>query len=86
MKMNNMGYGFIIDKSGLIIAHHDQLEKGKIYPVNKEQEELLHQIYNEKKENFEMKINGENCTVFANQVMDEWYVIMVVSNTKLFHE
>ena len=86
MKMNNMGYGFIIDNSGLIIAHHDQLEKGKIYPVNKEQEELLHQIYNEKKENFEMKINGENCTVFANQVMDEWYVIMVVSNTKLFHE
>ena len=52
MKMNNMGYGFIIDNSGLIIAHHDQLEKGKIYPVNKEQEELLHQIYNEKKENF----------------------------------
>ncbi len=86
MTMNDMGYGFIMDNTGLIIAHHDQLEKGKIYPVNKGQEEMLHQIYDEKKENFELKINGENCTVFANLVMDEWYVVMVVSNTKLFHE
>ena len=86
MTMNNMGYGFIMDNTGLIIAHFDSSEKGKVYPVNDEQEEMLHQIFDNKQENFEMTISGEKCTVFANQVVDDWYVIMVVSNTKLFHD
>lgn len=86
MTMNNMGYGFIMDKTGLVIAHFDKKEKGKVYPVNKEQEEMLRHIIDNKKESFGMKIAGEDCTVFANQVMDDWYVIMVVSNTKLFHD
>ena len=86
MTMNDMGYGFIMDSTGLIIAHFDSSEKGKVYPVNKEQEEMLHQILDNKQDNFQMKIGGENCTVFANQVVDDWYVIMVVSNTKLFHD
>lgn len=86
MTMNDMGYGFIMDSTGLIIAHFDSSEKGKIYPENEEQEEMLHQIFDNQQESFEMTIGGENCTVFANQVMNDWYVIMVVSNTKLFHD
>lgn len=33
-----------------------------------------------------MKIGGESCTVFSRQVMNDWYVVMVISNTKLFHD
>jgi len=85
MTMNGMGYGFIMDSTGLIIAHFDKSEKGKVYPVNQEQEEMLCQIFDNKQDNFEMTIGGENCTIFSNQVMNDWYVVMVVSNTKLFH-
>lgn len=86
MTMNDMGYGFIMDNTGLIIAHLDKSEKGKVYPVNEEQKEMLHQIFDNKQENFEMKIGGESCTVFSRQVMNDWYVVMVISNTKLFHD
>lgn len=86
MTMNDMGYGFIMDNTGLIIAHFDREEKGKVYPENAEQENMLSQIFDNEQDNFEMTINGENCTVFSTQVMNDWYVIMVVSNTKLFHD
>ena len=86
MTMNDMGYGFIMDNTGLIIAHFDSEEKGKVYPENAEQENMLSQIFDNEQDNFEMTINGENCTVFSTQVMNDWYVIMVVSNTKLFHD
>lgn len=86
MTMNGMGYGFIMDDSGLIIAHFDESEKGKIYPTNEEQEIMLANIFDSDKESFEMTIQGEDCTVFFDQVMDEWYVVMVISNTRLFHD
>lgn len=86
MTMNGMGYGFILDDSGLIIAHFDESEKGKIYPTNEEQKIMLANIFDPDKESFEMTIQGENCTVFFDQVLDEWYVVMVVSNTRLFHD
>ncbi|MBO5451564.1 MAG: response regulator [Lachnospiraceae bacterium] len=86
MTMNGMGYGFIMDDSGLIIAHFDESEKGKIYPTNEEQKIMLANIFDPDKESFEMTIQGEDCTVFFNQVMDKWYVVMVISNTRLFHD
>lgn len=86
MTMNDMGYGFIMDSTGLIIAHFDESEKGKVYPENEVQEEMVRQIIDNKQDSFEMTIGGENCTVFSNQVMDDWHVIMIVSNTKLFHD
>lgn len=86
MSMNGMGYGFIMDDSGLIIAHFDEGEKGKIYPTNDEQEKMLENIFDPDKESFQMTIQDEDCTVFFDQVMDEWYVVMVISNTRLFYD
>ena len=31
INLNNMGYGFVIDKEGLVVAHSDEEEKGKNY-------------------------------------------------------
>lgn len=86
MTMNDKGYGFIMDSTGLIIAHLDKSQKGKVYPENDEQKEMLHQIFDNKKENFQMSIGGEKCTIFSNQVLNDWHVVMVVSDTKLFHD
>lgn len=86
MTMNDKGYGFIMDSTGLIIAHLDKSQKGKVYPENDEQKEMLHQIFDNKKDNFEMSIGGEKCTIFSNQVLNDWHVVMVVSDIKLFHD
>lgn len=86
MTMNNMGYGFIMDSTGLIIAHFDESEKGKVYPSSKEQEYMLSKIFENGQESFRVELGGENCTVFSDQVMNDWYVVMVVSDTKLFHD
>lgn len=86
IQLNSMGYGFIVDRDGLVVAHYDEGEKGKNYQEENETQELLRRIYAEEDESFRMELGGEDCTVFVESIMDEWYVAMVVSNTKLFHE
>lgn len=86
MTINDIGYGFIVDSTGLIISHFDELEKGKIYPANDEQEYMLSKIFQNEQDHFEMKVGGEDCTVFSDRVMGSWYVVIVVSNTQLFHD
>lgn len=86
MTVNDIGYGFIVDNEGLVIAHFDEAEKGKVYPTNDEQERMLSKIFENTQDYFKMTIGGESCTVFSGQVMDDWYVVMVVSNTELFHD
>lgn len=86
MTMNDMGYGFIMDSTGFIVAHFIETEKGKVYPENEEQEEMLHRILKEGQKRFAMDIGGEHCTIFSNQVMGDWYAVTVVRNTKLFYD
>jgi putative nucleotidyltransferase with HDIG domain len=86
ISIDDMGYGFIVDSTGLVVAHFDEDEKGKIYPLNEEQDILMNGIFSNASGSFQMLLDGEKCTVFSESVMDEWYVVMIVSNTRLFEE
>lgn len=86
IELNNMGYSFIVDSNGLVVAHYNKDERGKNYKKETETQKLLKRIYTEESTSFRMKLFGEDCTIFRECIMDEWYVAMVVSNTKLFHE
>ncbi len=86
INMDGMGYGFIIDKEGLVVAHSDETEKGKDYSSDSEMSKLLERVYEEQGETFHMEINGEDCTVFSDVVMNDWYVTMIISNTKLYQD
>ena len=86
MTLNEIGYGFVMDGTGLVIAHVDEAEMGKDYPTNEKQEYLLSKVFEGEQEYFDMDIDGEACTVFSEQVMEDWYVVMVVQNTLLFSE
>ncbi|MCM1082140.1 MAG: response regulator [Clostridium sp.] len=86
VNMGDMGYGFIVDKSGLVVAHSEEIEKGKNYNDMPEMQDLMTRIYDDGKDTFDVTIDGEKCTVFTEVIMDDWYVVMVVSNTKLFHD
>lgn len=86
IKLDNMGYGFIVDREGLVVAHSDETEKGKNYQKETDRTELLNRMYSEPNSVFRINIDGEECTVFTELVMDDWYVAMIVSNTKLYHD
>ncbi len=86
INFDGMGYGFVIDKEGLVVAHSDEEQKGKNYQQQSDMSELTDIIYKGESDAFDITINGERCTVFTDVIMDDWYVAMIVSNTKLFHD
>ena len=86
IRIGGVGYGFIMDDKGLIIAHFDGDEKGKIYPTDEDQAVLVEKIRETGAGNFRTVIGAEECTIFTNTVMDDWHVVMVVNNTRLFEE
>lgn len=86
INMDGMGYGFVIDREGLVVAHSNEVEKGKNYRQDTEMEQLLARVYEMGQGTFTADIAGEKCTVFTNMVMDDWYVVMIVSHTKLYQD
>ena len=89
IRLNGPGYGFIIDQSGLIVAHSDEREKGKNYlqdsTVSSERKELIQKILQSNGETIDTEINGKNCRVFSKKVQDDWSVVMVINTEDLLH-
>ncbi|MCR4755446.1 MAG: response regulator [Lachnospiraceae bacterium] len=84
MTMGNMGYGFIMDKDGLVIAHYDREKVGMNYATTSEWKELMSGIYNNKDGIFNMTIAGDKCTVFTAKLDVDWYVVIVAQNSMLY--
>ena len=84
MTMGNMGYGFIMDKDGLVIAHYDREKVGMNYATTSEWKELMSGIYNNKDGIFNMTIAGDKCTVFTEKLDVDWYVVIVAQNNMLY--
>lgn len=83
--LDNLGYGFVIDKNGLVVAHNDINEKGKNYLADDpEMSKLVEQINKGYTRNFETELNGVAVTVFSDNVMNDWDVVMIVNNDALF--
>lgn len=87
ISLDSLGYGFVVDKNGLVVAHSDLEEKGKNYlESNNELKQILEKAYAEGNSSFRFNLNEEECTIFMDTIMDNWHVIMVVNNTKLFKD
>lgn len=86
LTLEDKGYGFIMDNTGLVIAHFYAGEKGKVYPVDESQVDMIDGIMSLENSSFETDIDGEKCTVFSTQIQDDWFVVIVVNNSVLFHE
>lgn len=85
IQLNQMGYGFVIDKKGLVVAHSNKEEKGKNYTDDPETDRLLDLIYSNPNKAVPITYRGEKCTLFTDVIRDDWYVTMIVSNSRLFH-
>ncbi len=86
LNINGKGYGFVADKSGLLIAHRDEDKKGTNINETPQGEEFFEFIKNAESGSYPYTVNGEKSTVYVNKIMDLWYVVMVVSNSELYED
>ena len=84
IQINGYGYGYVVNKDGMVIAHHDRRENGKNYNDLEEQHDLFQKVVKVGKGHFTTKIDGEKCTVFVDEVMDQWYLVVITKNSELY--
>lgn len=82
IQMDKVGYGFIIEQDGLVIAHLNESEKGKIY-TDENYDGIISQIIKEKDGSFNAVLDNEKCVIFTKEISESWHVVMVVSKTKM---
>ena len=86
LQIKEKGYGFIIDHNGMIIAHQDAEMKGGYLTGNESQQALMDRILEVKDGNFEIDLDGQKNNVFVRSIMNQWYVVIVISNQELLSE
>ena len=86
LNLNGKGYGYIVDGTGLIIAHSDETKKGTLITETEGGESLLNEIKKADSGEFTFNYGGVKNTYFVNGIMNDWYVVMVLSNEELYEE
>jgi signal transduction histidine kinase/CheY-like chemotaxis protein len=86
LKVKGKGYGFIVDENGLIIAHADVNKRGFYMDTDTAGADFFNAITEDSMGYFNYEYEGEMNTVFVNKVMDQWYVVIVVSDKELYRE
>ena len=86
MTMLDKGYGFILDSSGLVVAHSDKNEKGKIYPENDEQKALISGIEENSDNYFYITLDDTKSIVFSKKIKNEWYAVIVADNSEILDD
>ncbi len=83
VNINECGYGFVLNNDGMVIAHHDEDENGKYYNELPEWKTIYEKAVSKGKGNFEEVIDGKKCTVFVDQVMNQWYLVIITESREL---
>ena len=86
LQIKGKGYGFIVDDDGMIIAHEDEAQKGRLLTETEDGRALMSEIAKVGNGSFETDEGGSASTVFVRQVMGQWYAVIVVGNDELLAE
>ncbi len=91
ISLDGDGYGFIVDDTGLIVAHSDEKEKGKNYLTDEDMldtdlQEIVREVVKGKEETISIRIDGADSRVFTKSVSDNWHVVMIVNVHDLFQK
>lgn len=87
IQLNGKGYCFIVDNTGLVVAHRDEAEIGKNYLADSpdgDMQRLLQRIFIDDSDVIEMQLDGKDSMVFSESVQNEWYVVLVVERDDVF--
>ncbi len=89
------GYGFIMDKNGMVVSHHNSELVGKnIYEDDYPGKEYLvayakriqKSSLKSKGKVLQVNVKGEKKLVLYNTVKDDWFVVMVINTDELYAE
>ncbi|MBR4947338.1 MAG: response regulator [Clostridiales bacterium] len=86
IQIDGNGYGYILNYDGMVIAHPDLEEKGKNYSEIPERAGVFEKAVEVGKGNFNMKVDGRECTVFVDEVLDQWHLIIVIESSSLLDD
>ena len=84
IQINGQGYGFIINNDGMVIAHADKNQIGLYYNEIADKKELFDQINEISTGSFVTELDGETCTFFVNDVLEQWHLVLVIKNKDLY--
>ncbi|MCR5476409.1 MAG: response regulator [Lachnospiraceae bacterium] len=84
LNIGGKGYGFVVDDSGLFIAHREEGLRGTNMTDTPEGAAFLQTIREKGPSTYTCACDGEKSTVYVTRVLDLWYVVMVVSNRELY--
>ena len=86
ININGNGYGMVLDRDGMIISHYDRSMNGqycsKIFGNN----DFLNALLSTKSGRAEVVIDGEKHMLFTNEVLGQWYTVVLVKNRELLSE
>ena len=85
-KINGMGYGFVLNHDGMIIAHPDKSLNGTYLNSTEEGKVFYDKIVNTGSGDFDIKLDGQASTVFVDKVMDQWNLVIVTNSSELYAE
>lgn len=84
INLEGMGYGVVLDYTGLVIAHSNEAENGINYKTETDNKQFLDKLLKSRdEERFEATIDGTKYFVFANKLMNNWSIAMLIDETKL---
>ena len=84
--LNGKGYSFIVDKNGTVIAHSDASFNGSDFCSFSGGADFMEKLTHMTEKRFETVLSDKKCTAFADAIMDQWYVVIVVGNDELFRD
>lgn len=85
IKLNGHGYGFVCDKTGLVVTHSNNKSIGKDYSKG-EMAPIYNKVKSGKEQTFTYNMKSGKVTVFSAPIMGEWYAVMLVNNDKLYQK
>ena len=79
------GYGMVINRDGMIVSHPDVSKTGQNFGeiFNRE---LLFEAIRQDRGIIRTRLEGQKNTIFVHSVLNQWYVVIVVSDAELLEE
>ncbi|MBR6879565.1 MAG: response regulator [Clostridiales bacterium] len=86
LEIKGKGYGFIFNRDGLIIAHQNESMKGHYLTGTKERTDFMKKAIETRDGSFEFVEGGDEKTAFVKEIMDQWYVVIIIGSDELYAE
>ncbi|MBR5376465.1 MAG: response regulator [Lachnospiraceae bacterium] len=83
--INGKGTAMVVNRDGMIIAHQDRDKVGSGFR-NEYSPALFTQIIKTENGTVRDEVEGEKYTAFVKKIMDQWYTVVVISDSELLEE